>query len=134
MPDLPTPVLSSIGTRQVTLRYFRSPYYEAFCNNCAWISFTYAKEDEADSAGEAHAERCCAYLNETIARQIEVEEVAAPALAIGHHILLRDLRTMEVLNVNVFDDEVAVTYCINGGYNESDIIMLPVDKIVKVLA
>lgn len=134
MYDLPNRVLSSIGTRQVTLRNFRHPYYESFCNNCSWTSFTYATEDEATDRGESHAERCCQYLNETIAKSIDVVAVLAEGLQQGQHILLRDLRTMEVLNVNVFDDEVAVTYSIDGDYTVSDILMLPVGKIVKVLA
>lgn len=134
MPDLPSPVMSSIGLRQVGLRNFRTPYFEAYCNNCTWLSYMYATEDEAADRGTSHAERCCAYLNETIARQIEVVPTAAEDLAAGQHLLLRDLRTMEVINVHLFDDEVAVTYCINGDYNGSDILMLPVGRMVKVVA
>lgn len=133
MPNLPTPVKSSIGLRQVSLRNFRSPYFEAFCNNCTWISYMYATEDEAADRGHAHAERCCQYLNETIALQIEAEPVKAEDLATGQHILLRDLTTMEVVNINIFDDEVAITYCTDGDYNESDILVLPLGRVVKVV-
>lgn len=128
---IPTQVISSIGTRQVTLRRFRFPYFEAFCNNCIWVSFTYATEDEAADRAESHAERCCKRLNEMRALQVEVNPVEAQNLEHGDSILLRDLRTMTVDNVDTFGDEVIITYNIDG--LEGELLWLPVGHIVKVV-
>lgn len=132
MPDLPTPVLSSIGTRKVTLRRFQHPYFEAFCNNCTWVSFTYAKESEAEDRADSHADRCCARINAERAMMVEVVATLVQELPTGARLLLRDLRVMDVQNIDVFDDEVMITYSISG--YESQILMLPVGHVVKVIA
>lgn len=131
MYDLPTPVLSSIGIRKVTLRRFIHPYFEAFCNNCSWVSFTYAREDEAEDRADSHADRCCARLNEELANRVDTTPTAIEVVPPGAMLLLRDLRVMEVENIETFDDEVMLTYSI-GGY-EAQILMLPLGRIVKVL-
>lgn len=131
MLDLPSPVLSSIGTRKVTLRRFAHPYFEAFCNNCTWTSFTYAKEVEAEDRADSHADRCCARINAERAMMVGVVPTLVQDLEHGQRLLLRDLRAMDVENIQIFDDEVMVTYSISG--LESQIMMLPVDHVVKVI-
>jgi len=130
--SLPTRVLPSIGIRSVGLRNFRSPYFESFCNNCTWSSFMYATEDEAAEAGESHAQRCCERLNMEKALTVEVVAIHAEQLERGHHVLLRDLRTMLVDNVILTDDRTAeIFYSIDG--LEGQILSLPFNHIVKVV-
>lgn len=131
MPNLPAPVISSIGMRKVTLRRFLHPYYEAFCNNCTWVSYTYAKEDEAEDRAYSHADRCCARINEERALTVPHTPLPIQDVKRGDQLLLRDLRLMEIENIEPFDDEVMVTYSIDG--YESQIMMLAIGHMVKVV-
>lgn len=131
MPTLPTPVEPSITLEPVTLRFFPNPNHRSLCNNCDWVSYDYAQKDEAEQAGYLHAERCCERLNLELAQQVPVEPVEAQDLAHGALILLRDLRTMAVENVDLFDDDVVITYSIDG--QESQVLNVPVGHSVKVL-
>jgi hypothetical protein len=132
MLDLPTPVEPNIIVRPVTLRSFRNPNHQSVCNNCGWESYEYINKDEAEDAGYMHAERCCDRINMELAMQVEVTPVEAQNLQYGAIILLRDLRTMVVENVDLFDDDVAITYALEGA-DESQLLTVPVGHIVKVV-
>lgn len=129
---LPTRVEPSIRLEPVSLRNFRYPNYKAICGHCYWESFEYLTRDEAEAAGDHHSEICCDRINRGLALEVEVVGVLAQDLPHGSHILLKDLRTMEVENVEIFDDEVMVTYSI--GDLASQILMLPLNHTVKVVA
>jgi len=128
---VPSPVAASIKVQKAPLRRFATPYYEVSCDNCLWSSFLYATPQEAEYAGDSHAERCCARINAELAQQVPVTSVAVQDLAHGQRVLLKDLRTMDIQNIEVFDDEVMVTYSIAG--LESQILMLPLGHAVKVV-
>lgn len=132
MPNLPTPVEPHFTLEPVTLRFFPNPNHRAICHNCDWVSFEYAVKDEAEQAAYLHAERCCDRINMELALQVEVTPVAAETLEYGAVILLKDLRTMLVENVDLFDDDVVITYSIEG--NESQVLNVPIGHIVKVVA
>lgn len=129
---LPAPVQSVIGVRKVYLRRFATPYHVAYCGNCSWESYDYPTEAEAEDRGESHAFRCSARLNEIRALQVEVTPVEAQNLERGQHILTKHLTALFVENCDQFDDEIMVTYSLNG--QEPQILMLPVGHVVKVVA
>lgn len=131
--NLPTPVEPDISLRPVSLRFFRHPNHESVCNNCGWVSYEYVNKDEAEEAGYQHAERCCDRLNMELALQVEVVAVFAQDLEYGAIILLRDLRTMVVENVDLFDDDVMITYSIEGA-EEAQVLSVPVGHVVKVVS
>lgn len=132
MTVVPPQVESNIGVRELSLRQFRSPYWESFCHNCTWVSFMYVTKQEAKDIADFHAERCTRRINEERALEVEVIAIPAEELQHGHHILLRDLRTMHVENINVVDDTVLITYNIDR--LESQLMDLPVGHVVKVVS
>lgn len=131
MPTLPSPIEPSITLRPVTLRFFPHPNHQALCGNCGWESYEYVQKDEAEQAGYLHAERCCDRLNVELAMQVEVIPVEAQDLEHGALILLRSLSTLLVQNVDVFDDDVMITYSLDG--EESEVLTVAVGHVVKVL-
>lgn len=132
MAVVPTQVSPLIGVRKLSLRNFRSGYFESFCHNCTWVSFMYPTEREAQDIAEFHSERCTRRINEERALEVEVIAIRADQLARGHQVLLRDLRTMDIENINIVDDTVLITY--NIGQLESQLMDLPVCHIVKVVS
>lgn len=131
MTVVPPQVQPNTGVRELSLRHFRSPYWESFCHNCTWVSFMYVTKQEAQDIADHHSERCTRRINEERALEIEVTPIPAGQLERGHLILLRDLRTMDVANINIVDDTVLITYSING--LEAQLMDLPVDYIVKIV-
>lgn len=131
MAVVPTQVSPQVGVRKLSLRNFRSGYFESYCHNCTWVSFMYPTEREAQDIAEFHADRCTRRINEERALEVQVTPIPAEQLQHGHQILLRDLRTMDVENINVVDDTVLITY--NIGKLESQLMDLPVGHIVKVV-
>lgn len=130
MYTIPSPVLPSIELRPITLRKFATPYHQSRCRNCLWVSYDYPTKDDAENAGDLHADRCCNRINAELALQVPVTPVLAQDLARDSIILLKDLRTLEVENVEVFDDDVMLTYRLNG---TTDVMTLPLGHIVKVV-
>lgn len=131
MAVVPAQVAPATGVRELPLRHFRSPYWEAVCHNCTWVSFMYPTKAEVQDAADFHSEGCTRRINEERALEVEVTPIPAEELQQGHQILLRDLRTMDVENINVMDDTVLITY--NIGKLESQLMDLPVGHIVKVV-
>lgn len=131
MAVVPTQVVALISVRKLSLKNFRSPYFESACHNCTWVSFMYPTEKEAKDIAEFHSERCTRRINEERALEVEVVAIRADSLERGHQVLLRDLRTMDIENINIVDDVVLITY--NIGNLESQLMDLPVDHIVKVV-
>lgn len=132
MTVVPPQVQPNTGVRELSLKRFRSPYWESFCHNCIWVSFMYPSKQEAISIAEFHSEHCTRRINEERALEVEVVPIQAGQLERGHLILLRDLRTMDVANINIVDDTVLITYSING--LEAQLMDLPVDHVVKVVS
>lgn len=132
MAVVPAQVSPQTGVRRLSLKNFRSGYFESFCHNCTWVSFMYPTEREAQDIADYHSERCTRRINEERALEVEVVAIMAADLQRGHHILLRDLRTMDVENINIVDGTVLITY--NIGQLESQLMDLPIDHIVKVVS
>lgn len=131
MAVIPEPVTSSIGFRRLSPRPpFKGDEYQAFCNNCPWESFFYHTEDEAADRADSHAERCCARINMMRALTVEVVPFEAQNLLPGAMVLLKDLRVLHVDNVDVFDDQVMVTYELGA---DTEFMMLPLGHVVKVV-
>ena len=132
MPNIPPPVVSAIDLRSVGIRRFQAPpFYEANCLNCSWRSYTYPTEDQAADAATHHSEACCARLNEELASQIQGIETLAEDLRFGDHILMRDLRTMLVHNVEQIEDQMMVTY--DRGEPQFEVMFIPMGRVVKVV-
>lgn len=132
MTVVPTQVSPNTGVRKLSLRNFRSGYFESFCHNCTWISFMYPTEREAQDIADFHSDRCTRRINEERALEVDVIAILAEELQHGHQILLRDLRTMDVENINVVNDTVLITYNIDR--LESQLMDLPVGHVVKVVS
>lgn len=132
MTVVPTQVSPNTGVRKLSLRNFRSGYFESFCHNCTWISFMYPTEREAQDIADFHSDRCTRRINEERAMEVDVIAILAEELQHGHQILLRDLRTMAVENINVVNDTVLITYNIDR--LESQLMDLPVGHVVKVVS
>lgn len=131
MATVPTPVAPQTGVREMPLRHFRSPYWESFCHNCTWVSFMYVTRVEAEDIAEFHADMCTRRINEELALLVEVVPIEAQHLEIGHRVLLRDLRTMDIENISLVDNTVLITYSI--GNLQSQLMDLGLDHIVKVV-
>lgn len=137
MATIPAPVAPNIFIEPVGLRKFPVPYHRALCRNCSWVSYDYPTQEEAGDRGESHAERCCQRINMELALQVEVIPVEAQNLERGAQVLLRDLRVMDIENIetmvnpDTMDTQVWVTYSINS--LESEILVLPLGHIVKVV-
>jgi hypothetical protein len=91
----------------------------------------YPTEKEAQDIAEFHSDRCTRRINEERALEVEVVAIRAAELQRGQQVLLRDLRTMDIENINIVDDTVLITY--NIGQLESQLMDLPVGHIVKVV-
>lgn len=127
--NLPRPIFAQTQVRPATLRKF-APNYKGFCSDCGWASYEYCAKDEAEFHTDRHSEECSARLTADLAAAVPVEQMAAKDVRFGHHILLRDLRTLEVAHVVEDGNDAHIIYLTP---ETAEVITLPADYPVKVV-
>jgi hypothetical protein len=136
MPEtiLPERVVARFTIQPSSLRKFISPYHEAVCGNCTWVSYLYPTKAKAEEVALLHVEQCCARINEELALMVPTQVVPVQELTVAHAILTKNLRVLEVLCiVEELGGDVHVVY-LTDDLEGTNVITLPRDHPVKVVA
>lgn len=136
MPEtvIPQRTIPQFRVDPIYLKRFLFPYYRPVCFNCDWDAYDYATRERAEEVALLHVESCCAHLDEELARTVPTEVVPVQDLTVAHAILTKSLRVLEVLCiVEELGGNVHVIY-LTDDLEGTNVITLPRDHPVKVVA